>query len=144
TTKRCWSCAYIRSCLKRSACQKNYSERYLGKAIRGHQQLRRISDAQRRGDSEVFPAPFERRTEEALSGAPRNAREKLEILTGGCERARVLEGLPKSLRGNDPEHGHKTCAVVRDSRGQQMVHAFGGSGGDNRGIELVGPPISRS
>jgi len=36
----------------------------------------------------------------------------------GRQRARLLEGLPGSVRRNDPEYRHEACAVVCDTGGQ--------------------------
>ena len=45
--------------------------------------------------------------------------------------AGTMGRLHDGLRGNDPAHGHSACALVRRSRGQEMVHAAGGGRGDH-------------
>src|SRR5437879_3425515 len=47
----------------------------------------------------------------------------MAALQGVREGTRLLEGLTGSVRVDDPEYGHEACAVVRGSRGQQVVYA---------------------
>src|SRR5258708_37492101 len=74
-------------------------------------------------DSKILPAHFEGRAEEAVPRAAGRSEEELEVLHGRRQRTRLLEGLPGSLRGDDPEYGDEARAVVRGSCGQQVVYA---------------------
>ena len=60
----------------------------------------------------------------------------------GHQGARILERLPGGVRGDGAEHGHQARAVVRGSRGQQMVYAAGGGVGDRRGAGRIGSGVS--
>src|SRR6267154_2059644 len=98
-------------------------ETYLGPALPGHQRIRRVFDSKWSSHSEILPARFKRRAKETVPRAPGGFEKELEVLHGGCQRTRLLEGLPGSIRGDDPEYGHEARAVVRGSRGQQVVYA---------------------
>ena len=55
----------------------------------------------------------------------------------------ILGRLHGGLRGCHPAHGLPGCPVVRGARGQQVVYAAGGRGGDRRCDPEARPGVSR-
>ena len=83
-------------------------QEHLARAFRGHQRLRALPVAPGRAGSKVLPLRVEGRTAQAVSRAPRQAGEALEVLAGGCRRARALRGLHVRLRRHDSPHLHRS------------------------------------
>jgi polyphosphate kinase 2 (PPK2 family) len=79
---------------------------------------------------EVLPAPFKGEQKKRFLER-RNAGEKLEVLDGRRTGTRLLERLSRSIRRDDSKHRDQACALVCDSRRQQMVHPAGGVGGNH-------------
>jgi hypothetical protein len=97
--------------------------------------------AERHGDPEIFPAPFARRTAQAIPGAPGPSAKKLEIFTGRRARARLLEKISEGLRRGHPRDRHAPRAVVRGAGRSQMVFAAGGGRRDRRTTRGASPSL---
>ena len=90
-TRRCWSCACTGKCSRRERIPAAAGdEKYLEAALRGHQRLRAVPDAQRRGDPQIFPAPLQGGAKKALSRAAGRSVEELEIFRRRFEGARTI------------------------------------------------------
>ena len=86
------------------------------------------------------------RAEEALPRAPREPGEELEVLGQRRQGARPLGGLHGGLRGHDPPHRHRRCALVRRAGRQQVVHARRGRRGGHRcaaSLDLHYPKVGK-
>jgi len=86
---------------------------HLGRAALRHRALRGLSHSAGDDRSQVLPARVAQGAEEALHGAPRQARQTLEILNLRRARAQVLGSLHARVRGGDSWYGIETRAVVR-------------------------------
>src|SRR5712664_3602804 len=100
-----------------------HHQTHLGRTLRRYQRVRRVLESKWRSHSKTLPAYFEGGAEETLPRAARGSQEKLEVLHGRRQRTRLLEGLPGSLRGDDPEYRDEARAVVHRSCRQQVVYA---------------------
>src|SRR5262249_40214921 len=75
------------------------------------------------------PPRLEEGAEEAVSRAPGQSREALEVFPGRHRRARALERLYVGIRRRSLRHQHGLGAMVRRSRRSEVGHAR-----DRRGL----------
>ena len=112
-------------------------------AFRGHLQHRAVPRPQRRRRPQVLPARVEGRAEETVPLPPAAAGEELEVLHGRRQGAELLGRLSARVRGHDPAHGQRACAVARRARGPQVVHAAGRCRRDHRSAGGPGADSTR-
>ena len=116
---------------------------HLEGAPRRHRRVRAVPGAAGHHRAQVLPARLAQGAEAPFPAAPRTAGKELEVLPGRHRGAKVLGRLHGGLRGRHPSHGLPGSPVVRGARGQQVVYAAGGRGGDRRSALEARPCVSR-
>ena len=73
-----------------------------------------------------------------------NPEKNWKFSARGCSGKEILEGLPISLRKNDPQHRDETRALGGCARGQQVVHPSPGCDHDCGRVIRAKPEISQT
>ena len=93
---------------------------------------------------QVLSSRVEGGAEEKIPGPSAATGEELEIFCRRSAGAGTLGRLHGCLRGDDRKHGHAARALVRHSRGQQMVHSPGRGRRHRRYARRPEPGLSQS